>query len=81
MSTHCEFVAFLSEAPQGTSGFEPQSETIQKKFLSVKYLDFNKAVKIAHAVEKAEKVKLLFYLWTILYDMEATKSVQKSESR
>lgn len=82
LSTHGEFGAFLLEALRDRLVCGLRSETTQKKLLSEANLDFDKAVQISHAMETAVKDTLTFLsLETVVHNVEATKSVRKSENR
>ena len=55
LSTHCEFGNFLDEALRDRFVCGLRKESIQKKLLSEKTLDFSKATEIAQCMEMAEK--------------------------
>jgi hypothetical protein len=60
LSSFCEFGEFLKEALRDTLVCGLKSEAIQKKLLSERDLDFDGAVRIATAMETAEKDTLSF---------------------
>ena len=55
LSTHCEFGNFLDEALRDRFVCGLRKESIQKKLLSEKTLDFSKAMEIAQSMEMKEK--------------------------
>ncbi|XP_062589261.1 uncharacterized protein K02A2.6-like [Saccostrea cucullata] len=84
LSTHCEFGEFLPEALRVRDRLVCglRSEAIQKKLLSETELDFDKAVKIAYAMETAEKDTLAFLTPDPgIHSVETKYSGRKSENR